>query len=233
MPVKISLTDYIPLITTIVASTFTILLLWQYAHRRKIHQAIWTLAMSLYAVSSFMEFLANPDIIGPSITLIKIYYVSAAPLVGFLGAGVLYLLVRRKVANAYLGIVIILALALLVGGGSANLSEEDIAAGFEVNLAEGFGGASTSFPFVAARLPAILLNITGGTLLIGGALYSYVRDRSRTYNIPLILGGLFASTAGASLGFLNNPDAFFEFHLAGVVFLFLGFIMSMGYLRRR
>ncbi len=233
MPAKISLTDYIPLITTIVASTFTILLLWQYAHRRKIHQAIWTLAMSLYAVSSFIEFLANPDITGPSIILIKIYYASAGPLVGLLGAGVLYLLIRKKLAHTYLGIVIILSLALLVGASSADLSEKDIAAGFEVNLPEGFREASTSFPFVTARLPFILLSSTGGTLLVGGALYSFVRDRSRTYNIPLILGGLFPSIGGTLLGILNNPDVFFEFELAGAVFLFLGFIMSMGYLRRR
>ncbi|MFQ6134798.1 MAG: hypothetical protein ACE5KU_03155, partial [Nitrososphaerales archaeon] len=187
----------------------------------------------LYAVAAFMEYLANPEVTGPSVTLIKIYYVSAAPLVGLLGAGVLYLLVRRTVANAYFAIVIILSLALLVGGGSANLSEEDIAAGFEENLPEGFRAASTSFPFVAARLPFILLSSTGGILLVGGALYSYVRDRSRTYNIPLILGGLFPSIGGTLLGILNNPDVFFEFELAGAIFLFLGFVMSMGYLRRR
>ncbi|MFQ6134844.1 MAG: hypothetical protein ACE5KU_03395, partial [Nitrososphaerales archaeon] len=233
MLIAVSLADYIPLITTIVASVFTILLIWQYAHRRKIHQAIWTLAMALYAVSAFMEYLANPDVMGPSVTLIKIYYVCTAPLVGLLGSGVLYLLVRRKVANAYLAIVVILSLALLVGGGSADLSEEDIAAVFEEGLREGFGEASTSFPFVAARLPAILLNSTGGTLLIGGALYSYVRDRSRTYNIFLILGGLFPFIGGTLLGIFHYPYVFFEFELAGTVFLFLGFVMSMRYLRRR
>ncbi|MEE9586025.1 MAG: hypothetical protein V3W09_03905 [Nitrososphaerales archaeon] len=224
--------NYIPLVTTIISAAFTILLIWQYAHRRKIHQAIWTLAMALYAVAAFMEFLANPDVAGPTVTLIKIYYVSAAPLVGLLGAGVLYLLVRRKVAHAYLAVVIILSLALLIGGGRADLSEEVIAAGFEDNLPEGFSEASSSFPFVAARLPFILLSSTGGTLLVGGALYSFVRDRSKIYNIPLILGGLFPSVGGFLLGILSNPDVFFEFELAGAIFLFLGFLMSMGYLRR-
>ncbi len=189
--------------------------------------------MALYAVSALMEYLANPDIIGPNVTLIKIYYVSAAPLVGLLGAGVLYLLVRRKVANIYLAVVAALALILLAGGGSANLSEEEIAKGFQKGLPEGFRAASASFPFVAARLPFIILSSTGGILLVGGALYSFVRDKSRTYNIPLLLGGLLPSIGGTLLGILNNPDVFFEFELGGTIFLFLGFLMSMGYLSKR
>jgi hypothetical protein len=227
------LADYIPLVTTLVAATFTILLLWQFIQRKKRHQAIWTAAMALYAVSALMEYLANSDVLGPSATLIKIYYVSAAPLVGLLGAGVLYLLVRRKLADAYLLVVVVLALILLVGGGTADLSQEAVSGGFAINLAEGFRAASTSFPFPTARLPSILLNATGGILLIGGALFSYVKDRSRTYNLPLLLGGLFPSTGGTLLGILNNPDVFFEFELAGTVFLFLGFVMSMRYIAKK
>ena len=78
----------------------------------------------------------------------------------------------------------------------------------------------------------MILNITGAIFLIGGSLFSYVRDRSRTYNIPLVLGGIFPSLGGASLGFFNNANIFFEFELAGTILLFLGFILSMRYLRR-
>jgi len=227
------LANLIPLITTIVAFTFMGLLLWQYLKRRKIHQIIWTIAMALYGVSAFMEYLANSDVLGPSAVLIKIYYVSAAPLVGLLGAGVLYLLVKRKISNMYLGIVVGLALILLVGGSFASINDQSLAEGFKKGLPQGFKEASTSFPFPTARLPSILLNSTGGLILIGGALYSYVKDRRRTYNIPLILGGLLPSTGGTLLGILNNADVFFEFELAGTVFLFLGFVMSMGYLSKR
>ena len=222
--------NYIPLITTIVALTFTILLLWQFLNRKKIHQVIWAIAMALFAVAALMEFLANPDISGASGTLIKIYYASAAPLVGLLGSGVLYLLVPRKIAHIYLGIVIMLALALLVGVLSTHLSEVTISEAFQLSLPEGFRGAVRLFPFLTARLPSILLNITGGILLIGGALLSFITDMRKTYNIPLMMGGLFPSLGGFLLGIMDNADIFFEFELAGTIFLFLGFIMSMRYL---
>ena len=224
--------NYIPLITTIVALTFTILLLWQFLNRKKIHQVIWAIAMALFAVAALMEFLANPDISGASGTLIKIYYASAAPLVGLLGSGVLYLLVPRKIAHIYLGIVIMLALALLVGVLSTHLSEVTISEAFQLSLPEGFRGAVRLFPFLTARLPSILLNITGGILLIGGALLSFITDMRKTYNIPLMMGGLFPSLGGFLLGIMDNADIFFEFELAGTIFLFLGFIMSMRYLPR-
>jgi len=224
--------NYIPLITTIVALTFTILLLWQFLNRKKIHQVIWAIAMALFAVAALMEFLANPDISGASGTLIKIYYASAAPLVGLLGSGMLYLLVPRKIAHIYLGIVIMLALALLVGVLSTHLSEVAISEAFQLSLPEGFRGAVRLFPFLTARLPSILLNITGGILLIGGALFSFITDMRKTYNIPLMMGGLFPSLGGFLLGIMDNADIFFEFELIGTIFLFLGFIMSMRYLAR-
>ena len=224
--------NYIPLITTIVALTFTILLLWQFLNRKKIHQVIWAIAMALFAVAALMEFLANPDISGASGTLIKIYYASAAPLVGLLGSGMLYLLVPRKIAHIYLGIVIMLALALLVGVLSTHLSEVTISEAFQLSLPEGFRGAVRLFPFLTARLPSILLNITGGILLIGGALFSFITDMRKTYNIPLMMGGLFPSLGGFLLGIMDNADIFFEFELIGTIFLFLGFIMSMRYLAR-
>ena len=181
------MTNFIPLITSIVASIFTILLIWQLLNRRKIHQAIWTVAMALFAIAALMEYLANPEVMGPSGTLIKIYYASAAPLVGLLGSGVLYLLVRIKIAHIYLGIVIMLALALLVGVSSTDLSEVAISEAFQLSLPEGFREAVGLFPFLTARLPSILLNISGGILLIGGALFSFITDTHKTYNIPLII----------------------------------------------
>jgi len=141
-------------------------------------------------------------------------------------------LVPRKIAHIYLGIVIMLALALLVGVLSTHLSEVAISEAFQLSLPEGFREAVRLFPFLTARLPSILLNITGGILLIGGALFSFITDMRKTYNIPLMMGGLFPSLGGFLLGIMDNADIFFEFELAGTIFLFLGFIMSMRYLPR-
>ncbi len=188
--------------------------------------------MALYAISAFMEFLANPGILGPSIPLIKVYYASAGPLVGLLGAGVLYLLVKRKFANIYLGAVVILAVVLLGAAMLADFDQAKVDTSFQKGLAQGFHDVSTSFP-ATARIPFAVLSATGGIVLVVGALYSFVRDRSRIYNIPLLLGGLLPSLGGSLLGLLNSADVFFEFELAGTVFLFAGFVMSMRYIGKK
>jgi hypothetical protein len=225
------LANQIPLMTTLVSAVFTVLLLWQYAHRKKRHQLIWTLALALYSLTAFMEYLANPDILGPSLSVIKFYYSGTGPMVGLLGAGVLYLLGSKRWSDIYLASVLILSAIVVVSTFSAQIPSAEIQSAFNAGLPQGFGMIVEDLP-MTARIPTMILNITGALFLIGGSLFSYIRDRSRTYNIPLFLGGILPSLGGASLGFFNNPDIFFEFELAGTVLLFLGFILSIRYLSK-
>lgn len=221
--------NQIPLMTTLVSATFTVLLLWQYAHRKKRHQLVWTVALALYSLTAFMEYLANPDVLGPSLSLIKLYYSGTGPMVGLLGAGVLYLLASKRWSDIYLALVLALSAAVVVSTVSAQIPSAEIQSAFNAGLPQGFRTIVKDLP-MTARTPTIILNITGAIFLIGGSLFSYIKDRGRTYNIPLFLGGILPSLGGASLGFLNNADIFFEFELAGTILLFLGFILSMRYL---
>jgi uncharacterized membrane protein len=84
------------------AFAFTFSLARQYLERRKLHQLLWTVAMLFYGVSALMEFLMNGDILGPSVIAFKVYYVLASPLVGLLGVGLMYLLARKRIADAFL-----------------------------------------------------------------------------------------------------------------------------------
>ena len=224
--------DYLPLATSAVAFVFFVLLARQYLGRRRVHQLLWTVAMLFYSVSALMEFLANPDVVGANPGLFAVYYVLAAPLVGLLGAGVAYLLVRRGVARLFLGFVVVFALALAVAGSLTPLDRSTLAKSFSGPLANGFMAASDAYP-MTVRVWAIVLNAVGGLVLIGGALYSFVRDRSRTYNIFLAIGGILPSAGGSALGLLGSPDLFFGFELGGTVFLFAGFLMSARYITRR
>ena len=224
--------NHIPLVTAVVSAIFTVLLLWQYTHRKKRHQLIWTAAIALYSLTAFIEYLANPDVVGPGLFLIKLYYSGTGPMVGLLGAGVLYLLAPRRWSDGYLASALILSAIVVLFTFSAQISSSEISSAFNAGLPQGFRTIVRDFP-MTARIPTMVLNITGAIFLIGGALFSYVRDRSRTYNIPLALGGILPSLGGASLGFYNNADIFFEFELAGTTLLFLGFILSIRYLSRR
>ena len=188
------------------------------------------MALALYSLTAFMEYLANPDVLGPSLSLIKLYYSGTGPMVGLLGAGVLYLLVSKRWSDIYLAVVLVLSAIVVLSTVSAQIPSAEIQSAFNAGLPQGFRAIVQQFP-MTARIPTMILNITGAVFLIGGSLFSYIRDRSRTYNILILLGGILPSLGGASLGFFKNADIFFEFELAGTILLFLGFILSIRYLR--
>lgn len=224
--------NYFPLLTAVVAFVFTLLLARQFIERWKTHQILWAIGMLFYAFSALMEFLMNRDLIGANAIVFKVYYVLAAPLVGLLGAGVVYLLARRSIANYFLGFVIILSIGLSITAFIAPIDNSVIAKSFSGELAEGFRAATNVYP-MWVRIFSIVLNSVGGMVLIGGALYSFIRDVSRAYNLLIVLGALLPMIGGSLMGLLGNPNLFFEFELGGTVFLFLGFILSDVYIRKR
>jgi len=224
--------NYYPLLTTIVAFIFTLFLARQFVQRRKVHQILWTVAMLFYALSALMEFLMNKDLLGANVGIFRVYYVLAAPLVGLLGAGVVYLLTKKRIADYFLGFVIILSLGLAITGFTAQIDESMVANSFSGELAQGFRSATQAYPMMV-RTFAIILNSVGGLVLILGALYSFIRDRTRTYNLLIFAGGLLPMVGGSLIGFFGNPNLFFEFELGGTIFLFLGFILSDRYIKKR
>jgi hypothetical protein len=224
--------NLLPLLTSLVAFAFTFSLARQYLERRKFHQLLWTVAMLFYGVSALMEFLMNKDIMGASVIAFRIYYVLASPLVGLLGAGVMYLLARKRIADAFLGLILLLSVALLYTGLTTPLDEAVIVESFSGALGDAFREAVDAYPMTVRRY-AIMINIVGGLTLILGALWSFIRDRRRTYNILLFLGGLMPMLGGALLGLFDNPNLFFELELAGAAFLYLGFIYSDKFIKAR
>jgi hypothetical protein len=224
--------NILPLLTAIVAAAFTYALARQYIERKKFHQLLWTFAMLFYAITAFMEFLMNPDILGPSVIAFKVYYILAAPLVGLLGAGVVYLLASKRKADIFLVIIGVFCVALLITGVMAPLDEAVIVEAFEGPLGEAFHLAVDAYPMTVRRW-AIITNIIGGFALILGALWSFLKDRRRTYNILIFLGGTLPMIGGSALAFFDEPSLFFLFELGGTVFLYLGFIYSDRFIKAR
>lgn len=174
----------------------------------------------------------NPDVLGANITVFRVYYILAAPLVGLLGAGVVYLLVRPSIARAFLAFIAVLSIGLAITGFIMPLDEALILESFSGELGEAFRVASHAYP-MTVRIFSIILNSVGGTILIAGAVYSFLRDRRRTYNLLIVIGSILPMIGGSAMAFFNNPNAFFEFELGGTVFLFLGFIYSDRFIRAR
>ncbi len=204
----------------------------QYLQRRKIHQAVWTVAMLFYAVSALMEFLMNPDVLGPNVTLFRVYYILSAPIAGFLGAGVVYLLVRKQVAHAFMVVMTVLTALLFATGLTVPLDQSVITSAFSGPLGEAFRAAVSAYGMDVRRY-SIVINIVGGFALIGGAAVSFLRDRRRTYNILIFAGGVLPMVGGGALGLLGDPNVFFEFELLGTVLLFAGFYLSDRFIKAR
>jgi hypothetical protein len=103
---------------------------------------------------------------------------------------------------------------------------------FEGPLGEAFHDAVHAYP-MSVRRYAIITNIIGGLVLIGGAAWSYIKDRRRTYNLWIFLGGLMPMIGGSALAFFHQPNLFFVFELMGTAFLYWGFILSDRFIKAR
>lgn len=222
--------NLLPLGTVIVAGAFTYSLAKQYLERRKMHQLLWTGAMLFFAVAALMEFLMNGDLFGPNVLAFKVYYILAAPLVGLLGAGVVYLLASKRVSDIFLVLLGIASLLLLVTTATATIDEATLIDAFQGPLGEAFHKAIQAISMDVRRY-AIIINIIGGTVLLAGSVWSYIRDRRRTYNALLFLGGLLPGIGGSLMGLFNQPNLFFLFELLGTIFLYGGFILSDRFIK--
>ncbi|MFQ6106134.1 MAG: hypothetical protein ACE5QF_00895 [Thermoplasmata archaeon] len=215
--------NYFPLVSCIISAVFMVLLLWQYLNRRKIHQLVWTVALTFWLISTLLEFLAEPEVMGGNELMYKVFYVLTAPLVALFGVGSLYLLTHKPWGKYFLIYTVAVSIPLIVLGLTASIDVDKISEGFETA-----GGAMPSY--VRAFSPA--LTIPGGIFLIGGAAYSFWLDRTRKYNLLIALGGIFPFIGG-SLARAGEITLFYAFETVGALLLFLGFLLSMEYIKKR
>ena len=213
--------NLIPLFTSAISFVFVVLLLNQFIRRRKIHQVLWMIALLFFGISTLMELLMNPDIFGFNVILFSIFYVTATSLVGFLGAGQLYLIFKNKISLIFLIFVILITLILL---SVLIFTPFPTSLTFVGELGEDIRVISNGYP-MTVRIYAIVLASVGGMLFLLGSLYSFVKDRTRYYTLFFTLGAVFPLFRNIPFGYLGNE-------LASVISLFIGFILSLVYLKK-
>ena len=199
-----------------------LLLLHQFIQRRKIHQFLWTIALLFYGTSTLMELLMNPDVLGFNVILFSIFYITATSLVGLLGAGQLYLIVKHKVSHIFLAFVIIMSISLLL---ALIFTPFPIGLSFTGELGEDIRVISNGYP-ISVRVYAIILASVGGTFFLIGSLYSFIRDKSRYYVLFFAIGALMPMFRNIPFGYLGNE-------LIGVIFLFIGYILSILHIKKQ
>ena len=213
--------NIIPLFTSAISFVFVVSLLNQFIKRCKIYQVLLMIALLFFGISTLMELLMNPDIFGFSLILFRIFYVTASSLVGFLGAGQLYLILKNKISPFFLLFVIIFTLAML---SALIFTPFPTSLTFVGELGEDIRVISNGYP-MNVRIYAIVLASVGGMVLLLGSLYSFVKDRTRYYTLFFTLGAVFPLLRNIPFGYLGNE-------LASVISLFIGFILSLVYLKK-
>ena len=215
-----------PLATAVIGTVFTALLIRQYILRRGPHQLAWAVSFFIYAAAAFME--SYSEFVGSwDHTVYRIYIVMAASLVGFLGLGVVYLILRRAIwGRIFLVYLVAATTVFLIGTFTNPLVEGNLVAGITVG-GKGLGPSGT-FP----RIMSLFINIPGTLFLLGGAVYSIIRFaakkeyRYRVWANVLIAVGTVVIAAAGSRARAGQTAGLYPAEMIGAALLLWGFLKA-------
>ncbi|HEV2035825.1 MAG TPA: hypothetical protein VGU71_16805 [Candidatus Dormibacteraeota bacterium] len=209
----------IPLIAFVVGGAFAAVVGRQYLSRRRPHQAIWALALAMFATAALFE--SAGQAFGWSDATYKGYYLFGGVLnVGWLGIGSLLLLTSPRVGRvaviAMVAISLIGLVAVLLAHTDAGLLRAQVPPRGAID--------------VPSALP-LLTNVGGSLLLIGGAAWSAWKaarsgaPRNRVLGLALIAAGAFIVAGGHS--FAQSRGVYVAQPLSeavGIVAMFAGYV---------
>jgi len=223
--------SYFPLISSAISAIFMILLVVQYIRRRKKHHLVWAVALAMFTLSSLLAFLSETN--GWTLLTYRVYYFIVSPMVALMGVGTLYLLAHKPWGKYFLVYTLILSVVFFALVFSAQVDMAILTEYSPPSEKVPSEIGSAAIKSSEARLVSPLLSVPGGLVLIGGALYSFWLDRSRKYSLLIALGGIVQLLSGLRARFGGDPAYFFIFTTVGVLLLFMGFLLSSEYVRKR
>lgn len=196
----------------------------QYMDRRRPYQLIWSLALLIFMLGAFCQFVAERN--GWSDLIYRVWYYSGAMLsAAYLGQGTMYLMAPRKVAHASFGV---LGFVSGVGLGLAAALPVDMTKALDHGAVTGNG-----FPLTMLIL-LIPLNTYGTVALVGGALWSVFKFwRKRTLGrralgtLLIAVGGLAVALGGTANRF-GIPGLLYATEMIGVAIIFVGYLQTVA-----
>lgn len=212
---------FIPIVTTILALVFAVEILRRYRERRSgPHLLWWGLGILMFGVGTGTE--AAVTLFGWSQGLFRAWYISGALLGGApLAQGTVYLLLRRRTANAMaaalIAVVTVAAACVLLTPINPELAE-----------AHRLSGRVMEWQWVRAFSP--LVNLYALVFLVGGAAWSAVRYSRVPNRAPgrvsgnwyIAIGALLPGIGGAftRLGYVR---VLYAMELLGLVLIWAGY----------
>jgi hypothetical protein len=212
---------------TAVATLFAEATFKRWRHRRRPHEAAWTVALALFALASAA--LATGASTGWDRGVFRVFYLLGAVLdVPWLALGTVYLLFGER-AGRRVRAVLLFASGLAVG--------VMLTAPMRVNVV-----GSPTIPVgkeVFGVLPRVLAAVgsgLGALVVFGGAAWSAVRfaraargraaGRMAGANVLIALGTLVLSGGGTLQGLLGHDEAFAVSLAAGITVIYAGFVVA-------
>src|SRR5204863_1040505 len=214
-----------PLLAAVVAAAFTVLLARQFLLRRRSYQALWALALAMFAAASVMVFLGVLN--GWTTGEFRVYWLLGAVLtVPFLAQGEVHLLLKdRRVANAIL-LVLLFGTAFAVSRIRSGQVDPRALAAHLPSGTKAF--RDDRFVLQMARL----YSIPAYVVLVAGTLWSAWRMRGRPELRDRFAGTLAiaigATVVAAGSAFAATGDSTgFSLTLAiGIAVMFYGFLRA-------
>ena len=217
----------IPFISSIVSFVFAVIIFKRYADRRGTHLLIWGIGMVFYGIGGFCE--AYFGAFGWNPLIFRMWYLFGAILVAaWLGQGTVYLLGKRKWANALAALLILGSVYAAFRVFTAELDPTLMTS--SVHTGSELSGHAIVTSGVRTLTP--IFNLYGTVTLVGGAVYSayiFWRKRillNRTLGNLLIAVGALAPAFGGAFSRFGIPGALYYGEIFGAILLFAGFIRA-------
>jgi MFS family permease len=215
-----------PAVATVVALAFGIHLLVRSGRRRAWFEAVWGVALLMFAAASGALTLGVLD--GWSTAEFRTYWLFGAVLnVPYLALGEVYLLVRRP----WVGHLVLAGLLVASAYAAVEVRTESLDVAV-LERAEFFSGREVMGEGATARVLAMIYSYAGTAVLVLGILWSALgmrgrpELRSRFYGILLIAVGALIVAAGAAFAATASFVGFSITLALGVSVMYAGFLTA-------
>lgn len=219
----VTLVDYVPIATTLLAAVFSTVVFRRWLRRRPApHLLWWAAGIALYGVGTFAE--SYTTLFGWREPVFRLWYVSGALLgAAPLAQGTVYLMLSRRTADI---MAVVLGAVVTVAAISVWTSPVDAA------LVEphGLSGRVLSWQWVRAFSPFI--NTYAVIFLVGGAVVSawrYHGDPSARHrfvgNCFIAVGALLPGFGGVSAR-MGHTEVLYVTELVGIVLIWIGYAFA-------
>jgi len=218
------LNTFLPFVSSVISFIFAFFVFKRYTEKKGEHLLLWGIGMVFYGIGGFCEGFYGA--FGWNLLVYRLWYLFGAILVAaWLGQGTIYLLAKKKWANALMALLLVGSIYGAFKVFSAELDPTLLTT--SVHTGSELSGHAIVSDGVRSLTP--IFNLYGTVFLVGGAIYSawiFFRKRvllHRTIGNILIAVGAIAPAFGGAFSRMGVPAALYIGELVGAVLMFIGF----------